>query len=323
MNTSTGIREDTQQFTDDRIIVRGETGTFTVACTDEGEGPPVVLLHCNASSRHQWRPLIGALSGRFRVLAVDLFGHGDSQLPHPPRTFTVADEVAMVAAMINRAGEPVHLVGHSYGGAIALKAALALKPDVRSLTVIEPAVFELLRHAGDGQSWGEIHALARGHLERMHRDAPQAAAEWFMGYWIGAAAWEATPEKRRAVICDTMGAVANAWEIILSEPTGLGEYAGLDLPTLLIQGGATQAPCRGVVALLGRTLPHSATVVIPKAGHMAPITHAEPVNQAIATHLDCATRVTTAASRRQPQAAGRAAERRVAAPMAALAMQPA
>lgn len=285
MRSTTDMQQNTPSTASQFITFRGTTGIFTVACTDQGEGPPVVLLHCNSSSRHQWRPLIGELSTNYRVLAVDLFGHGDSPLPGLPATFTVEDEVAMIAALIDRAGEAVHLVGHSYGGAIALKAALALQRDVRSLNLIEPATFELLRHAGDEEPWQEIQAVASRHITSIGQGSPEHAADGFMGYWIGKAAWNGMPEARREAIHGTMPAVARAWEIILSESTGLGDYARMNVPTLLVQGEGTHAPCARVCAMLAANLPHCETAVIRDAGHMAPITHAEPVNAAIAAHL--------------------------------------
>ncbi len=108
-----------------------------------------------------------------------------------------------------------------------------------------------------------------------------------MGYWIGRAAWKAMPEARRAAICATMPAVARAWEIILGERTGLGEYARIDAPALLVRGEATHAPCTRVVDQLRGTLPNVRPTTIRDAGHMAPLTHPEPVNAAIAAHLRC------------------------------------
>jgi len=289
METATATRrvaDSSRSIGRQTLLVLGATGTYAVACTDQGAGPPVVLLHCNASSRHQWRGLVADLSRHYRVLAADLFGHGDSRLPGLPATFTVADEVAMVAALIEHAGEAVHLVGHSYGGAIALKVALALQRDVRSLTLIEPASFELLRHAGETEAWDEIRLVAERHVELIRQGEPGRAADVFMGYWIGLPAWQATPPERRRAVCSTMPAIARAWEIILGERTGLGGYARLEMPALLMQGAETRSPCARVMDLLGAAFPQSTRTTIAGAGHMAPITHAEPVNAAIATHLE-------------------------------------
>ena len=92
---------------------------------EAGCGPAVVCVHSSASSSAQWRPLMDRLAGRFHTLAVDLYGSGKTPAWPGHRSLTLADEVALLAPVFNWAGERCHLVGHSYGGAVALAAALA------------------------------------------------------------------------------------------------------------------------------------------------------------------------------------------------------
>ena len=88
-----------------------------------GLGAPVVLLHGSASSSGQWRALAERREGRFRVLAPDLHGHGGSDPWPGPAPLALDDDAAIVAALAEREGEPVHLVGHSYGAAVAAAPA--------------------------------------------------------------------------------------------------------------------------------------------------------------------------------------------------------
>src|SRR4051794_38237412 len=106
-------------------MVRIDIGRAGIACTEAGSGQPVVLLHGSACSGRQWRDLTGRLEDRFRVLAPDLHGHGESDAWPGPAPLTLAGEAAIVAALANLAGEPIHLVGHSYGAAVALHFAQA------------------------------------------------------------------------------------------------------------------------------------------------------------------------------------------------------
>src|SRR5262245_39392119 len=111
---------------------------------DQGAGEPVILLHSSAGSSAQWRELAAMLSGRYRVLAPDLYGYGGSPMP-PDGAFTLAHEAEIVRALLQRAGGAAHLVGHSYGGAVALHVALRYGASVLSLALIEPVAFHLLR----------------------------------------------------------------------------------------------------------------------------------------------------------------------------------
>src|SRR5215831_2982312 len=91
---------------------------------ETGAGPAVILIHAGSANSGQWRPLMERLAGRYRVLACDLSGSGKSPLFPADQRYTLDNEVSFLAPVFDAAGEAFHLVGHSYGGAVALKAAL-------------------------------------------------------------------------------------------------------------------------------------------------------------------------------------------------------
>ena len=86
---------------------------------EAGSGPGVVCLHSNASSSSQWRGLMDSLSRRHRVLAPDAYGAGKSPGWPMDRPLTLADEAEFIEPVLQRAGSPLVLVGHSYGAAVA------------------------------------------------------------------------------------------------------------------------------------------------------------------------------------------------------------
>ena len=87
------------------------------------------------------------LGDRYHVIAADLYGSGKSPAWPGERPLWIDDQIAFLAPAFERAGERFHLVGHSFGGAIALKAALGLKPRLASLVLYEPVLFAVLLHA--------------------------------------------------------------------------------------------------------------------------------------------------------------------------------
>jgi len=111
---------------------------------EAGAGVPVVCIHASASSSGQWRQLMEQLAGRFRSLAVDLYGYGQSPPWPDERPLSLTDEAALIEPVLEAVGDPVHVIGHSYGGAVALKAALVRPARLRSLILFEPVLFAVL-----------------------------------------------------------------------------------------------------------------------------------------------------------------------------------
>src|SRR5690606_15786898 len=123
-------------------------GGARLSFREEGAGCPVVLIHATTSTGEQWHSLVDHLVRRYRVLVPDLPGNGGSGLPSGRSAPGLGIHIDAVRALIDHCGEPVHLVGHSFGAAVALATAVSARDNVASLTAIEPAAFHLLSQSG-------------------------------------------------------------------------------------------------------------------------------------------------------------------------------
>jgi pimeloyl-ACP methyl ester carboxylesterase len=253
---------------------------------EAGSGEPVVCTHASASSSAQWRPLTERLAGRFRMIAVDLHGAGRSPAWAENRPLTLADEVALLEPVIAATGRRVHVVGHSYGGAVALKLAL-MHPDwVASLVVFEPVLFALLMAPDPEPAAREIIAVRADTCTAVDRGDFDAAGARFVDYWMGAGAWASMPETRQRTIAAAMGHVKGEWHAVFEEPASLEALAALDMPTLCLVGSDSPASSRRVSQLLVKTLPRAVELELDDVGHMGPVTHPDLVNPFIERHLD-------------------------------------
>lgn len=247
-------------------------------------GPGVVCVHCNASSSAQWRGLMDRLAPRFHVLAGDSYGAGRGPAWPADHTLRLQDEVALLQPLRARAGEPLALVGHSYGGAVALLAALQHRP--RALVLYEPTLFALLDEEApspnEADGIRQTVADAAAHLARGDRSA---AAGRFIDFWMGDGSWARTPENRRAPIEEAIVHVQGWGTALFTQPTPLADFGALDMPVLMMVGSESPASSRGVTRRLASVLPRLQLLELEGLGHMGPVTHPERVNAIIEDYL--------------------------------------
>jgi pimeloyl-ACP methyl ester carboxylesterase len=219
--------------------------------------PTVVALHSSGASGRQWRALAAALEGTHRVLTPDLHGHGDGPpTPAAPATIVAAD-AELVARLVAAAPHGVHLVGHSYGAAIALKVARRCASQVRSLAIVEPVAFRMLfDRYGRRRPAAEIHDMGRALHTLVRTGRSDIAAQRFVAYWGGDDAWRRLGPDARASVASRMGAIAAHFDALASdEELTLDACRRIVVPTLLLAGTATRTPALRIAELVASALP--------------------------------------------------------------------
>jgi pimeloyl-ACP methyl ester carboxylesterase len=245
----------------------------------------VMLVHSGGFTSRQWRKLGEALAPRYHVLAPDLLGYGEAGPWPDGAPFHFRQDLAFLESLLEPAGEPAHLVGHSYGGFLALQLALKRPELVRSLALYEPVAFGILDEVEDADARAPL-ALVKREWEPDESGADSAWLEGFVDWWNGAGAWARLPEETRGAFR------AMGWKVfqevisLAADRTDRATYATITVPTLVLGGEATPLTERRVVEKLGASLPHARARFFPGVGHMGPISHAPLVNAAIVEHVD-------------------------------------
>ena len=252
---------------------------------EAGNGPSVVCLHSSTASSAQWRPLMDQLCDKYRVLAVDLYGEGKSPLWTSARDCTIDDELELLNPLLDQRA-PFTLVGHSYGGAVAVRIALAKRQSVQALVLYEPALWGLLATvAPDDEGTKEIEAVRQSLVEQLGLGNDEAATQGFIDYWAGAGTWASLPEHRRPSLIEGAKANARKWRESLGYPFSEEEIQDLHLPVLLLAGSSSTRAAGSVVTRLQALLPQAEVVDLPGLGHLGPLTHPAVVNAEISSFL--------------------------------------
>jgi pimeloyl-ACP methyl ester carboxylesterase len=246
----------------DELAIVSRDGT-RIAFSRSGQGEPLVLVHGTSADRTRWARVLPELESHFTVYAVDRRGRGGSG---DAADYAIEREFEDVTAVVDEIGEPVTLLGHSYGGICALEAALRT-PLVQQLILYEPPLPVGVEIYAPGQLDRLQQLLDAGEREAVltsfMTDVVRMPAEELEQY-RSLPGWDARVAGAHTVVRETR--VHDAYRF---EPERWREF---DPPTLLLLGGDSPPFFARATEVLAATLPHATLRVLPGQQHIAMVT---------------------------------------------------
>jgi pimeloyl-ACP methyl ester carboxylesterase len=265
-------------------MMNGERGRFDY---DEcGNGPTVVLVPGSCSTAAAWRPIIAQWENGFRCVTTSLLGYGGTAERRTALDADISHEAEMLEAVIRRASCPVHLVGHSFGGLVALAVALRNRVKLLSLAIIEAPAAELLRSLGEHQHYRAFRDMTDSYFAAFFA-GEKAAIEAMIDFYGGAGTFAAWPQRVRSYAVETTAVNIVDWKGAYGFQPAPASLATVEVPTLVLRGGASHPAVQRANELVAECMPKASVVTLPGAAHFMITTHAEEVAWMIAHHVAC------------------------------------
>lgn len=252
---------------------------ISLAYSDEGQGPPVVFLHAFPLNRTMWVPQVAGLSDRYRVVTIDLRGHGESDAPMWRYTLDrFAEDVHGLLAHLGIARAT--FVGLSMGGYILF--ALYRK---------HPALFQALVLADTRTTADtpEAKAARFSMAQIAYRRGVSAIADLMLPKLLSPASWEHRADLRdhlRAIITgNQVSGIVGDLMAMEERPDSTPLLSTISVPTLVIVGEEDLASPPEEVESMAKQVPGSTFVRIPRAGHLSNLENPGAFNAALLTFL--------------------------------------
>jgi pimeloyl-ACP methyl ester carboxylesterase len=252
-----------------------------------GGGPTMVLVPGSCSTGAAWRPVIGALQGQFRCVTTSLPGYGGTAERRPAGDPSIAHLAEALECVVRKAGEPTHLIGHSFGGLVALAVALRKRVRLASIAMIEPPAIELLLERGEAEHYRAFGRMAEAYVAAFRSGQREAIAA-MIDFYGGAGTFASWPSRVRDYAVATTAVNITDWASAYGFALSEDKLSALELPALVVCGEASHPAMRRLCALVGGCIGGARHATVGGAAHFMIATHADEVARLVAEHARAA-----------------------------------
>jgi len=243
----------------------------------QGSGSPIVFIHGSFATSSTWKKMIEQLAPNHHCITIKLPGHGGAPEPQDFSAPTIDTELNIIEQVVNHlTDKPIHLVGHSYGGVVALAQALKGNLNIAQMTLFEPVAVWVLQRAGDKVMSDAVNTF----LTRYRRDAannvPYACGQ-VIDFWAGSSVFDTLPDFIKDGMAPLVSNNIRHWDVCCATASltewGLNDLQQCTIPTHLVCGDQSNPVANAICQHLSEQLPCSNNVVIKGASHFLVTTH--------------------------------------------------
>ena len=244
------------------------------------EKQAVMMLHGTASNAKQWSQLATLLNQQYSVYTPEIPGYVKNENDTLQAFHSLDNRVKPLLDLLDSINEKIHLVGHSFGGLVALRLGELRPNKVLSITIYEPTVIGVFKGCTEPTDLAlasEVKNLA----EVVKHSSPEVAMESFINFWHGTKQWPNIPKSIQNKLCQYADIAAVDFLNGLEDLYQALPHQHFQGQVNVIFGSKTVPLAKGIATKLGQKLPNAKMFELAGLGHMGPITHAQEFNNAI------------------------------------------
>ncbi|MCA1652639.1 MAG: alpha/beta fold hydrolase [Sphingomicrobium sp.] len=251
---------------------------------ESGRGPAILFVPGSCSTGAAWKPVIAALGASYRSITTSLPGYGGSAERRTEADPSIGVIAAAVETVIRHAGGAVHLVGHSFGGDVALAVALRGQVRVRSLTILEAPAPAMLSAFERWAEYDQFRAMTSAYVQEYRSGNAEAIAA-MVDFYGGAGTFASWPSAVRRYAVKTTPTNILDWQSAYACEHSAAALAELNLPVLVAVGENSHSAVVEANSLIAKAIPGARFATIKGATHFMIATHARAVADLIAQHI--------------------------------------
>ncbi len=256
-----------------------------VEYAEQGEGPALLLLPGSFGTGAGWKLVIDRLAQRYRIVTTSLLGYGATAERRPLGNTSMQQQTDVIDHILERIGEPAHVIAHSFGGLAAIAHAIEGNIKPASLLLVEATPFALLKAFGDTEHFAMFGAMTRAYFAE-YAAGRVDAAQRVIDFYGGAGTFDAMPAKVRDYVIRTTPTNLRDWSSGTPFDPPLSAYLQIAVKTLVVRGGTGHPAMMRIGEVLAEAIPGSRLESIAGGSHFLPTTHPAELARLLDTHVE-------------------------------------
>ncbi|MDG1709498.1 MAG: alpha/beta hydrolase [Emcibacteraceae bacterium] len=232
---------------------------------------PIILIHGSFANAKSWRKIKELGEFGNQTITVNLPGHGGLNDPIDFEKPSFETEFTEIKSQINYKGEPVHFVGHSYGGVVALAAALSESFNVAKLTLFEPVAISVTKTFNDLNSLNIIEEFVKDYHQAA-KTREQNACSRVINFWGGKGSFEMIPHHIQDAMTVMTRNNLRHWDLC-AEQFSPDLYKNLNISIDIAYGSQSNTVAKSIAKILFNILPNAQIHEIKGASHFMITSH--------------------------------------------------